>query len=71
MTDPSELRRRARFLMIAAVLVDFVGVAVLLVPVLQGEDVMTTLPIAIVLFVVASGLLVVSMSTRRKADAAE
>lgn len=71
MTDPDDLRRRARFLMIAAVVVDLAGVLALLLPVLQGGGVMTALPLAVVLFVAASGLLVASMSLRRKADAAE
>lgn len=71
MTDPAELRRRARFLFIAAILVDLAAVAVILLPVLQGQDVMTTLPIAIVLFMGSSGLILASVFSRRKADAAE
>ncbi|MEM6328151.1 MAG: hypothetical protein AAF791_13640 [Bacteroidota bacterium] len=71
MTTADDLRRRSRFLMIAAILVDLAGVAAILLPVVQGEDVMTTLPLAIILFVVASGLFLASIRSRKQAETAE
>ncbi|MEM1056984.1 MAG: hypothetical protein AAGI52_15785 [Bacteroidota bacterium] len=74
MSDPSiaaDLQRRALFLLVAAVVVDLTAVALLVLPVVQGGDVIGALPIAIPLFVVASGLFVVGIKTKKKADEAE
>ena len=71
MSDPADLRRTARFLMIAAMVVDLAAVASLVLPLVQGESVTTTLPIALALFAAAAGLFVASMGMRKKAEAAE
>ena len=65
-----DLHRRARFLMIAAIVVDLAAIVAILLPALQGGDVMSALPIAIPLFVVSSLLLVASIGTKKKADTA-
>lgn len=72
MSDPNveDLRSRARLLLIAAIAVDFAAVATLVLPVIRGGDVAEMLPIALALFVVASGLMVAFIGTKKKADEA-
>ena len=72
MSDPhaEDLRSRARLLLIAAIATDLAAVATLVLPLLRGGDVTEMLPIALLLFVVSSGLLVAFIGTKKKADEA-
>ena len=68
--DPEQLRTLARTLLIAAVTVELAAIAALLLPLASGGEVTDMLPLALLLFVVSSGLIVVSLGTRKKADGA-
>ena len=72
MSDPTveDLRSRARLLLIAAIATDLAAVATLVLPLLRGGDVTEMLPIALLLFVASSGLLVAFIGTKKKADEA-
>lgn len=73
MSDPhvEDLRSRARLLLIAAIVVDVAAMAALILPVVRGGDVTERLPIAILLFVLSSALLVAFIGMKKKADEAD
>jgi hypothetical protein len=73
MTDPvaADLRSRSKLLFAAAIATDLAGVAALGIVYLRGGDIVGILPLAVLLFVAASGLLLAAIGMRKKAEAAE
>ncbi|HIG75803.1 MAG TPA: hypothetical protein EYQ24_14840 [Bacteroidetes bacterium] len=68
MPTSDERLRQARFLFIAALLIDLAGIGIILSTVLRGGEIVSVLPLAIALFAVASGLVVTSVLIRKKAS---